>query len=395
MADEKHKNKECYESDIVEIRKSIYSRLRSGLYMLGINGIRIIYGDNPRQMVRQLLEVIRPEEEIEKDALIGIKPNLVVAKPARFGATTTPEIVEGIIEYLQSKGQNRIVIMEGSWVGDRTKEAFRVCGYEELSRKYNVPLIDLQKDKYKEYEINGLKVNICDYAIKVDYLINIPVLKGHCQTNITCALKNMKGCIPDTEKRRFHTLGLHKPIAYLNKLIKQDLIIVDGMNGDLNFEEGGNPVQMNRIIAGKDPVLIDTYAAQLLGFSIDEVPYIGIAQAIGVGSTDLANADIVELNKDNGSKRITQTRRVQQLARQIVEDSACSACYGSLIYALERLDEKGLLKKLEEKLYIGQAFKNKQANGIGIGACTSGFHKNVRGCPPKARDIVEYLESLI
>jgi len=362
--------------------------------MIGPNGIRIIYGDNPKQMVKELLEVIKPEEEINEDTLIGIKPNLVVAKHSGSGATTSPEIVEGLIEYLKSKRRNNIVIMEGSWVGDRTSEAFKVCGYEELSKKYDVPLIDLQKDDYKTYELSGLKINICDSVVKVDYLINIPVLKGHCQTNITCALKNMKGCIPDSEKRKFHTLGLHKPIAYLNKLIKQNLIIVDGLNGDLNFEEGGNPVQMNRIIAGKDPVLIDAYAAQLLGFRLEEVPYITMSESIGVGSTDLANADIIELNKDNGTKKITHSRRVQQLSRYVIEDCACSACYGSLIHALERLDEKGLLNKLKEKLYIGQNFKNKQCDGLGIGACTSGFDKWVKGCPPKARDIVEYLESL-
>ena len=363
--------------------------------MIGKDEIRVIYGDNSKQMVKELLEIIKPEEEIDKNALIGIKPNLVVAKPSGSGATTSPEIVAGLIEYLKSKGRDKIVIMESSWVGEKTSESFKVCGYENLSKKYNVPLIDLQKDKYKAYEIDGLRIDICDYVTKVDYLINIPVLKGHCQTNMTCALKNMKGCIPNSEKRRFHTMGLHKPIAYLNKLIKQNLIIVDGMNGDLNFEEGGNPVQMNRIIAGKDPVLIDTYAAHLIGFSAEEVPYITIAEAIGVGTTGLINADIIELNKDNGLRKLTPSRRVQQLSKHIVEDSACSACYGSLIHALERLDEKGLLNKLKEKLYIGQNFKNKQYDGIGIGACTSGFNKCIKGCPPKARDIVEYLEGLI
>ena len=276
--------------------------------MLGKNGIRIIYGDNPKQIVKELLEVIKPEEEIDKNSLIGIKPNLVVAKPSSSGATTSPEIVEGIIEYLKSKGYDKIVIMEGSWVGDRTSNAFKVCGYENLSKKYNVPLIDLQKDNCKVYEINGLKINVCDCAAKVDYLINVPVLKGHCQTNMTCALKNMKGCIPNSEKRKFHTMGLHKPIAYLNKLIKQSLIIVDGMNGDLNFEEGGNPVQMNRLIAGKDPVLIDTYVAHLMGFSIEEVPYITMAEGIGAGTADLANAHIIELNKDKGLRRLTPSR---------------------------------------------------------------------------------------
>ena len=37
---------------------------------------------------------------------------------------------------------------------------------------------------------------ICDSALALDFLINDPVLKGHCQTKITCALKNMKGLIP-------------------------------------------------------------------------------------------------------------------------------------------------------------------------------------------------------
>jgi len=361
----------------------------------GKNGIRIIYGDNPRQMIKELLEVIKPEAEIDKNMLVGIKPNLVVAKPSSSGATTSPEIVEGIIEYLKTKGHDNIVIMEGSWVGDRTSKAFKVCGYEDLSKKYNVPLIDLQNDGYKAYEIDGIKINLCDYITKVDYLINVPVLKGHCQTNITCALKNIKGCIPDFEKRKFHTMGLHKPIAYLNKLIKQDLIIVDSMNGDLNFEEGGNPVQMNRIIAGKDPVLIDAYAAQLMGFSIEDVQYIAMAESIGVGTADLENADIAELNKDSGTKKIKPSKKVQQFSKYIIEDSACSACCGSLIYALERLYEKGLLNKLNEKLYIGQNFKNKKCDGLGIGTCTSEFEKYVKGCPPKAKDIVEFLEGHI
>jgi uncharacterized protein (DUF362 family) len=359
--------------------------------MMGNNSLRIIYGDNPKRMIMELLEVVQPEKDIERDALVGIKPNLVLAKPSSSGATTTPAIVEGLIEYLQLKGHMNIVIMEGSWVGDRTREAFKVCGYEKISKEYNVPLIDLQRDTYSEFEYGGVRINICNYAVNVDYLINVPVLKGHCQTNLTCALKNMKGCIPNTEKRRFHTMGLHKPIAYLSKMLKQNLVIVDGMNGDLNFEEGGNPVQMNRIIAGKDPVLVDAYAAELLGFDIGEIPYIGMAEDIGVGTTNLANMDIVELNKDTGKRKFRPTRRVQHLVRNVVEDSACSACYGSLVYALERLDDKNLLNKLEEKIYIGQGFKDKTLDGIGIGICTSRFAKCVKGCPPKAKDIVDFL----
>ena len=29
--------------------------------------------------------------------------------------------------------------------------------------------------------------------------------------------------------------------------------------------------------------------------------------------------------------------------------------------------------------------------GLGIGTCTHGFEKNLPGCPPKAKDIIDFL----
>ena len=356
------------------------------------NLLYIMYGSDPKSMVQKALEQTDVLNDIpSKDSLIGIKPNLVVAKPAELGATTSPDLVEGLIQYLQSNAYHNLIIMEGSWVGDRTSLAFQVCGYEELSKKYNVPLIDLQRDKYRDYQVEKTTISVCNQAMDVDYLINMPVLKGHCQTNITCALKNMKGCIPDKEKRRFHTLGLHKPIAYLNKVLKQDLIIVDGIIGDLNFEEGGNPVEMNRIILGKDPVLVDSYVAQLLGYDIRDVPYIEMAEKLGVGSSRLIDDNIKELNQDRSLMTIPKSRSVQELAKYVEEDMACSACYGSLIHALDRLKDRGKLPKIDEKIHIGQGFKDKESKGVGIGTCTRSFEKSLPGCPPKAKDIVEFL----
>ncbi|MCG8484535.1 MAG: DUF362 domain-containing protein, partial [Clostridia bacterium] len=314
------------------------------------NKIGIIYGMSPKEMVKALLEDAKIENEIEKNALIGLKPNLVIAKKAHSGATTTPEIVEGVIEYLQEKGRNNIVVMEGSWVGEGTNRAFKVCGYDKISKKYNVPLYDLQKDRYSSHKVKDIDMQVCDQVMAVDYLINIPVLKGHCQTNMTCALKNLKGCITNDEKRRFHRLGLHKPIAYLNKIIKQDLIIVDGLNGDLSFEEGGTPIPMNRILLGKDPVLIDAYVCDLMGYVLDDVPYIKISDGIGVGNCDITTAVIKEINKANHNIDVhVDNQKVGRLTENVEADSACSACYGSLVHALKRLQEQGY--KIENKIY--------------------------------------------
>lgn len=352
----------------------------------------VIYGDNPDEMINKLFSKVKIEERIDKNARIGIKPNLVVAKPADLGATTSEKLCEAVIAYLKAQGFTDIVILEGSWIGESTARAFSVCGYTQLSEKYGVPLIDLQRDAYSSVTVDGIEIAVCDAVRGVDYLINMPVLKGHCQTKITCALKNLKGCIPNSEKRRFHRLGLHKPIAVLNKAIKTDLIIVDGLVGDLNFEEGGNPVQMDRIIVGFDPVLVDSYAAELLGYSPEEIEYITMAEELGVGKCLENKEQVVELNPQKHSKKIPHSREVAQLARYLDDWDACSACYGSAIHALARLDEQGLLDRINTKLVIGQGYQGMTGDSaVGIGSCTSGFTRHIKGCPPTAKTIIDKL----
>ena len=245
----------------------------------------IIHGDDYIKMTLALLEELNPAQSLDRNADIGIKPNLVCASPAARGATTHPEIIEGIIIYLRDLGFKRITILEGSWVGDSTQKAFKVCGYNALAQKYQVPLLDLKKDSATALQYKDLKIKVCKRVQDLDYLINVPLIKGHCQTQITCALKNLKGVITDGEKRRFHSMGLHRPIAFLNKLVKPDLIIADDICADPYFEEGGRPGDSKRIVAGFDPVLMDSYAAQCLGYEPDEIEYISLAAREGVGTS--------------------------------------------------------------------------------------------------------------
>jgi uncharacterized protein (DUF362 family) len=324
---------------------------------------------------------------------IGIKPNIVNATTADQGATTHPELVAGVIEAILSSGHNDISIIEGAWVGEKTSKAFRVCGYHELRDKYQVKLIDTQKDSYKRYNCRGVEIQICDSAMDVDFMINMPVMKGHCQTTITCALKNNKGVIPNSEKRRFHSLGLDRPIAHLNVRAKSDFILVDGICGDLDFEEGGNPVQTDRILAFQDPVLCDAYISNLLGYAVTDVAYIGMAEKLGIGTADISKAYIMELNRGKKSSGpLKPTRKIEALAQHVNAKEACSACYGSLIHALDRLEKAGV--KQEQKICIGQGFRG-AAGKIGIGNCTEGFIHSLKGCPPKAIDMIDFLKNLL
>jgi len=368
------------------------------------NELIVVHGNDPAAMARQALAAANIETLIAPGAHVALKPNLVVSKPASSGATTHPEIVEAVIGYLRSKGFGRISIMEGSWVGDATARAFAAAGYTELSERLDVPLIDLQLDSWKRYDAGGgLRIAICDQAMDADFIINLPVVKGHCQTTVTCALKNLKGCMPDDEKSRFHELGLHEPIARLNRVLKPGFILADAICGDLDFEEGGNPVPMNRLVASLDPVLLDTYACKLMGHDPSEVPYIGLAERYGVGSADLSSARVIELGDREAASAIpARTGRVKALATRIDERSACSACYAALVHGLARVEERGLLKKLdaalaskkESRIAIGRGFKGAPYGGIGCGACAHGAQASIPGCPPDGAAAAEFLEAL-
>ena len=354
--------------------------------------IYIAYGTDLRVQTCGLLERADVASRLRGGMRVVVKPNLVVARPAEEGATTHPEIVAGIVEFLQDHGVRDIEIAEGAWVGERdTDTAFRRCGFADLARKYGIKMRDTKRDRAVRLEACGMALSVCESVLNADFLINVPVLKGHCQTGMTCCLKNLKGCIPDSEKRRFHTLGLHKPIAALNAALRPALHVVDGICGDLSFEEGGNPVRADRILLGWDPVQLDSYGSRLLGFAPEDIEYIGLAQASGVGEMAPESCPVVELNADR-RPRATPARAgtIRALARHIEAQDACSACYAALILALDKADAHSLT----ERVKIGQGFRGQTLPGLGVGRCLSGCARNVPGCPPTAEAIRVFLEGL-
>ena len=321
-----------------------------------------------------------------KDIQISLKPNGVRTMLPSEGSTTHTEIIEGVIIFLQQRGVFNIEIIESAWVGDDTECVYEMLGYYKIAKKYGVKIFDLKRDKACKVKCGEFEFNICEKVLKTDFLINIPVLKIHPQTTMTCCLKNLKGCIPDSEKRRFHAIGLNAPIAWLNKAIRADFCIVDAICGDLTFEGSNNIVTRNMLICGTDPLLLDTYCAEILGYSIDDIEHLNIAAKIGVGKIYSKNTKVHEINSKNKPKFSGKAiNLVKKLGDYVEEQSACSACYSSLIYALNK---SGIIP--ESKISIGQGFRGKSGD-IGCGNCTKLFEKYVPGCPPKVVDIVELL----
>lgn len=377
------------------------------------NSIIVVYGKRIMEMAEEACRRAGLRDMIllscgSLDAHIALKPNLLGPIPAEEGATTHPEITKGVIRYLRQEGFSNITVMEGSWVGDRTEDSLLVTGYSDLVKKTGVSFTDLQKDPAVETDCGGMKIRVCRSALEADFLINLPVMKGHCQTRMTCALKNMKGCLPNSEKRRFHKLGLFDPIGHLSAGIRQDFILTDCICPDLTFEDGGHPVWLWRVFASADPVLNDAYCCRLMGLDTEEVPYIGIAEQCGVGISDLVGAKITAFREKEDQDGTLTYMESEELAdpgqapeyearirvKEIVNEvDSCSACYGTLVPVLRRLEEEGLPVGKLSGLCIGQGFRGKKGK-LGIGNCTSAFEKNLAGCPPKAEDMYDWLKKM-
>jgi len=323
---------------------------------------------------------------------ICIKPNLVISKPASEGATTHPEVVAGIIAYLRANGFSKICLAEGCWIGEDSDACFEKTGFRKLCAELDVPLIDIRKRGSHWVDCAGMPLKVSDVVNDVDFLINAPVMKGHCQVRMTCALKNVKGLVPDDEKRRFHKLGINEPVGRLSAGLRQDFIVVDGICGDPAFEEGGNPCLRNCIMTARDPVLLDAYSCRLFHLPVEQVPYVGIAERAGVGSTDLTKAEIVTLGA--GSAELPVAARVFDVSYAVDAEEACSACYANLLPCLAKLQEEGLLELLEDRIAIGQNHRGKSGR-LGIGNCTACFDTCIRGCPATQKDIYAGLRDYI
>jgi len=345
-----------------------------------------------------------------------IKPNLVIAKTNDTGATTNPQVIEEIIKQVLKTNPSEIALGESSTAGDNTMIAFQVTGMDKIAQKYGVKIIDFKKTPTVNKNIPMGKeiknVKIYQPIFEYDYFINVPILKIHGETTVTIGMKNLKGCIHDQEKHRFHRLNLHQCIVDLNTLIIPDLTIVDATICSLQWELGGNPLQLDTIIIGENVLAADMVSASLLGYSIKEVKHIEIASKTGIGPSDMEEIEILNPIEGNIKKMVidASNSRIPKYNlpnMQIIEKGTCSSCKGAMVAAMRRLSSEGyspecviamgqLLAGENEKLLNA---KNQGIPIVSIGQCGCKIVQdyaveNINGCPARAEQIYGMLKKI-
>lgn len=213
---------------------------------------------------------------------VVIKPNLCYYWDASTGYTTDPRVVAAIIDLIRDRfGDVEIKVAEADASAMRTKHVFPVLGYQKLAEDKHVELFNLSNDVLLD---ETTRVQGLDFSFKVpqllkksDLFVNVPKLKVMRATKITCAMKNIFGCIGAPKKIFYHP-HLNQAIVAINKLLKPHLTIVDG-----TIALGRFPVKMNLIMAGVDVYSVDWVASQVMRYKPRQVDFLRIAAEEKIG----------------------------------------------------------------------------------------------------------------
>ena len=118
------------------------------------------------------------------------------------------------------------------------------------------------------------------------FIISLPILKDHCFTKTTVAMKNMFGIAPEPfyrgswNKSKLHSPSTHKSVVDLCLYKKPDLCLVDAVVALKGMHLSGDPVNLGLILAGFDPVATDAIASELLGHNRKKIEYLRLADGL-------------------------------------------------------------------------------------------------------------------
>lgn len=209
------------------------------------------------------------------------------------------EVLKATIEHMNAIGAEKVYVMEDSTIGNVTRLVFDLIGYKKVCKETGAKPVYLDEDKAQSVILKSgksVKVpktisRIAEHMDTVTY-IDLAKLKSHNATVVTLGMKNQYGFLSHADRKVNHDENIHSVIADLYEYIKPDLTIIDGteaVSGEmpvLAFEDRLIR-KLDVLIGGTDTVAVDVVGARILGYQIDQVPHLKIAQERGLGETNL------------------------------------------------------------------------------------------------------------
>ena len=235
---------------------------------------------------------------VQKGQKVLVKPNIGWDVIPELGATTNPLLVKRIIEHCFKAGAREVYVFDHTC--DNWINCYKNSGIEASAKSAGARVVPGNSENYyQEVQIpDGVSLKsaqVHELLLETDVFINVPILKVHDSTAITCCLKNMMGVVWD--RRYWHSNNLHQCIAdYALFEKKPALNIIDCFNvmvknGPMGISKD-DLVQMKSQIITSDWVAGDAAAAKMLKMEPSMIDYINIAHKMGIGNMKLESLNI-------------------------------------------------------------------------------------------------------
>ncbi len=233
--------------------------------------------------VAAALDRIGAADRLPDDQLIIIKPNLTNADGPPV--TTPVAAAEAVYKYCKANCNAEIAIGEGCGSG-QTQDCFDANGYTDLAERYGMQLIDFNSApavKLCRDDTLQLKEFYLPEIARDAFIISLPILKDHCFTVTTIAMKNMFGLAPapyyegSWNKSRLHSPSTHKSVVDVCLYKRPDLCVVDAVVALAGMHLSGTPTELGLILASFDPVAVDAEGSRLMGHKPQRIEYLTLA----------------------------------------------------------------------------------------------------------------------
>jgi len=255
--------------------------------------ISIVKGPDPAQSCLKAVDLLGGIERfIEPGEVVVIKPNVAFASPPGLGATTNPALVAQLVRLCLDRGKAKKVIVTDNPINN-PESCFLISGIGKAASAAGAEVLLPRPAFFEDTSLeNGKLINNWPIYFgplrKADKLIGIAPLKHHHRSGASMTMKNFYGLLGG--RRNIFHQDINTTIAELAMLFRPTLVILDGTTVMMtNGPTGGSTSDLKRadtLIAGTDPVAVDSFGATLLDLKVSDLPYLSIAANAGVGATD-------------------------------------------------------------------------------------------------------------
>jgi len=249
--------------------------------------VAVVKGSRGVEPVYRALDLIDYGDALKGWERALIKVNFITTKNWETGATTDPLVVEAIVNRLREYSVE-VFIVESDATTTNADKACVASGMRDMCDRVGVRFINLRHEKEKvelmvpnPMTLDTIKV---PKIVTESAIINAAKLKTHTETGVTLGMKNMFGLLPDKFKGKYHMRGMDKVIIDINTVLKPAFTVIDGFMGmEGRGPVNGNPVKMDTIIAGTDPVATDATATRVMGIDPQTIEHIKWGHERGLG----------------------------------------------------------------------------------------------------------------